>query len=72
MKWLVQTLDSLLPLHSESSNKEQEKLQSLMERYTSLLPTIEVTVTRMESSSKYYVFRKQLIEVSKNGFLKRF
>lgn len=64
MKWLVQTLDLLSPFYPNTAPQEQEKLEKLLQRYKALLPTIEVTITRTDSFSKCYTYRKQVIEVS--------
>lgn len=64
MKWLVQTLDMLLPYYPKKSFEEQTKLDELVLRYKNLLPTIEVTVTRTEILSKCYTYRMQVKEVS--------
>lgn len=64
IKWLVQTLDMLAPFYPNDAPQEQEKLDKLLLRYKSLLPTIEVTITRTDTFSKCYSYKKQVIEVS--------
>lgn len=64
MKWLVKTLDSLLPYASESESKaEQQKLEALIGRYKTLIPTIEFTMVKTEVFSKCYTYRKEVHEV---------
>lgn len=63
MKWLVQVLDMLSPFYPETSTNDKEKLQELISCYKSLLPTIEVTITRTESYARCYIYRKQVTEV---------
>lgn len=64
MKWLVKTLDSLLPYASEQeSNHEQKNLESLIARYKNLIPTIEVTMVKTEVFSKCYTYRREVREV---------
>lgn len=64
IKWLVQKHDMLSPYYPKISAAEHEKLQALMERYKSLLPVIETTITRTESISRCYLYKKEVIEVS--------
>lgn len=64
MKWLVKTLDSLLPYASEPESKtEQQKLEALIGRYKTLIPTIEITMVKTEIFSKCYTYRKEVHEV---------
>lgn len=64
MKWLVKTLDSLLPYVSEAESKEeQQKLEMLIGRYKTLIPTIEITMVKTEVFSKCYTYRKEVHEV---------
>lgn len=64
MKWLVKTLDSLLPYVSETESKdEQQKLEALIGRYKTLIPTIEITMVKTEVFSKCYTYRKEVHEV---------
>lgn len=64
MKWLVKTLDSLLPYVSEAESKsEQQKLEQLIGRYKTLIPTIEITMVKTEVFSKCYTYRREVHEV---------
>lgn len=64
MKWLVKTLDSLLPYVSEAESKdEQQKLEAIIGRYKTLIPTIEITMVKTEVFSKCYTYRKEVHEV---------
>lgn len=64
MKWLVKTLDSLLPYSNEDEgNMEQRKLEELIARYKNLIPTIEVTMVKTEVFSKCYTYRREVHEV---------
>lgn len=64
MKWLVKTLDSLLPYASESESKdEQNRLEALIARYKVLIPTIEITMVKTEVFSKCYTYRREVHEV---------
>lgn len=64
MKWLVKTLDSLLPYVSESESKdEQQKLETLIGRYKTLIPSIEISMIKTEVFSKCYTYRKEVHEV---------
>lgn len=64
MKWLVKTLDSLLPYSNESEgNMEQRNLEALIARYKNLIPTIEVTMVKTEVFSKCYTYRREVHEV---------
>ncbi|XP_031632357.1 nesprin-1 isoform X5 [Contarinia nasturtii] len=64
MKWLVSTLDSLQPYVSEMEAKEeQQKLENLIGRYKTLIPTIEITMVKTEVFSKCYTYRKEVHEV---------
>lgn len=64
MKWLVKTLDSLLPYATEpESVEEQQKLEALIARYKNLIPTIEVTMVRTEVFSKCYTYRREVREI---------
>lgn len=64
MKWLVKTLDSLLPYTTENdSNLEQKKLESLISRYKNLIPTIEITMIKTEVISKCYTYKREIKEV---------
>lgn len=60
----------LSPYYPKTSVAEHEKLQALMERYKSLLPVIETTITRTESISRCYLYKKEIVEVS--DFLSKF
>lgn len=64
MKWLVKTLDSLLPYASEIESKdEQTKLEALIARYKVLIPTIEITMVKTEVFSKCYTYRREVHEI---------
>lgn len=64
MKWLVKTLDSLLPYASEQeAAAEQQNLEALIGRYKNLIPTIEITMTKTEVFSKCYTYRREVHEV---------
>lgn len=64
MKCLVKTLDSLLPYVSEAESKsEQQKLEQLIGRYKTLIPTIEITMVKTEVFSKCYTYRKEVHEI---------
>lgn len=64
MKWLVKTLDSLLPYAtSTEAENEQKSLESLIARYKNLIPTIEVTMVKTEVFSKCYTYRREVHEV---------
>lgn len=64
MKWLVKTLDSLLPYANEAESiSEQKNLESLIARYKNLIPTIEITMVKTEVFSKCYTYRREVHEV---------
>lgn len=64
MKWLVKTLDSLLPYATQSeAEHEQHNLEALIARYKNLIPTIEVTMVKTEVFSKCYTYRREVHEV---------
>lgn len=64
MKWLVKTLDSLLPYASEAESiAEQKNLESLIARYKNLIPTIEITMVKTEVFSKCFTYRREVHEV---------
>lgn len=64
MKWLVQTLDSLvLYCSDEESVAEQKKLEQLIARYKNLIPTIELTMVKTDVHYKCYTYRKEVREV---------
>lgn len=64
MKWLVKTLDSLLPYASDAESKdEQTKLEALIARYKVLIPTIEITMVKTEVFSKCYTYRREVHEI---------
>lgn len=64
MKWLVKTLDSLLPYASEAESiAEQKNLEGLIARYKNLIPTIEITMVKTEVFSKCYTYRREVHEV---------
>ncbi|XP_025834538.1 nesprin-1 isoform X2 [Agrilus planipennis] len=64
VKWLVQCLDFLLTSCSESdATVEQSKLESLITKYKNLIPTLEITMTKTETLTKCYMYRKEVQEV---------
>lgn len=64
MKWLVKTLDSLLPYASEQEAQiEQKNLETLIARYKNLIPTVEITMVKTEVFSKCYTYRREVHEV---------
>lgn len=64
MKWLVKTLDSLLPYATATeADNEQKALEALIARYKNLIPTIEVTMVKTEVFSKCYTYRREVHEV---------
>lgn len=64
MKWLVKTLDSLLPYATEDEAvTEQKNLEALIARYKNLIPTIEITMVKTEVFSKSYTYRREVHEV---------
>lgn len=64
MKWLVKTLDSLLPYASEQDAQiEQKNLETLIARYKNLIPTVEITMVKTEVFSKCYTYRREVHEV---------
>ena len=64
MKWLVQMLDSLIThIPEEDGQYEQQKLESLVARYKTLIPTIETTLARAETNSKCYRYREDINKI---------
>ncbi|XP_050705317.1 muscle-specific protein 300 kDa-like [Eriocheir sinensis] len=64
MKWLVQMLDSLIThIPEEDGQYEQQKLESLVGRYKTLVPTIESTLVRTETNSKCYRYREDITKI---------
>ncbi|KAF5292004.1 hypothetical protein FQA39_LY14121 [Lamprigera yunnana] len=64
MKWLVQTLDSLVSHCPESQAiEEQRNLELLITRYKNLIPSLEVTMTKTETLTKCYTYKKEVHEV---------
>lgn len=64
MKWLVQMLDSLIThIPEEDGQYEQQKLESLVGRYKTLVPTIETTLVRAEINSKCYRYREDVKKI---------
>lgn len=64
MKWLVKTLDSILPYATSiEAEQEQQRLEALIARYKNLIPTIEVTMVKTEVFSKCYTYRREVHEV---------
>lgn len=66
MKWMVQILDSILPfVPKELQQMEQTNLEELISRYKHLIPNIDMTITKTELYTKCFVYKKEVIEVSK-------
>jgi len=66
MKWLVQTLDSLVSHCSDKESlTEQKRLEQLITRYKNLIPTIELTMVKTDVHYKCYTYRKEVREVCK-------
>jgi len=66
MKWLVQTLDSLVSHCSDKESlTEQKRLEQLIARYKNLIPTIELTMVKTDVHYKCYTYRKEVREVCK-------
>ncbi|KAL7297367.1 hypothetical protein TKK_0009753 [Trichogramma kaykai] len=64
MKWLMQTLNSLTSNRSDhEASVEQHKLEQLIVRYKNLIPTIDITMTKTDTYSKSYTYRKEVHEV---------
>lgn len=64
MKWLVQTLDALTSHCPQSKAlEEQRKLEALITRYKNLIPSLEITMTKTDTLSKCYTYRKEVREV---------
>lgn len=64
MKWLVQTLDSLVSHCSDKESlTEQKRLEQLIARYKNLIPTIELTMVKTDVHYKCYTYRKEVREV---------
>uniref|UniRef100_A0A182SV94 Calponin-homology (CH) domain-containing protein n=1 Tax=Anopheles maculatus TaxID=74869 RepID=A0A182SV94_9DIPT len=64
MKWLVKTLDFLLShTNEEQATIEQEKIEKLIARYKTLIPTIETTMTKTEVFAKCYTYRREAQEI---------
>ncbi|XP_060527804.1 muscle-specific protein 300 kDa isoform X12 [Cylas formicarius] len=64
MKWLVQTLDSLAS-HSpdDKALAEQKNLEKLIVRYKNLIPSLEITMTKTETLSKCYTYRREVRQI---------
>ncbi|XP_062549338.1 muscle-specific protein 300 kDa isoform X2 [Armigeres subalbatus] len=66
MKWLVKTLDFLLNhANEEQAATEQEKIEKLITRYKTLIPTIETTMVKTEIFAKCYTYRHETEEICK-------
>ncbi|ETN58450.1 calmin [Anopheles darlingi] len=64
MKWLVKTLDFLLShTNEEQATIEQEKIEKLIARYKTLIPTIETTMIKTEVFAKCYTYRREAQEI---------
>lgn len=65
MKWLVQQLD-LLVAHCQETQAvhEQQKLEALIQRYKTLLPTIETTIIKVDTVSKCFLYREEVEEMT--------
>ncbi|KAK9890576.1 hypothetical protein WA026_011946 [Henosepilachna vigintioctopunctata] len=64
MKWLVQTLDSLVSQCATSQAEiEQKNLDQLLLRYKNLIPSLEITMTKTDTLSKCYSYRREVREV---------
>ncbi|XP_066158002.1 muscle-specific protein 300 kDa isoform X10 [Euwallacea fornicatus] len=64
MKWLVQTLDYLAshcPEHEALA--EQKTLENLILRYKNLIPSLEITMTKTETMSKCYTYRREVRQI---------
>lgn len=61
--WLVQTCDMLSQYYPNTSARERAQLQELVNRYKSLMPTVEVTITRTKLYSRCYTYKKEVTEV---------
>merc|ERR1719154_991864 len=74
MKWLVKKLDSLsLQIPSEDAKYEQQKLESLVSRYKSLIQKMDASVQNADVNTKCHQYRddvnvviKTLDEVAKH------
>ncbi|KAF7272974.1 hypothetical protein GWI33_014281 [Rhynchophorus ferrugineus] len=64
MKWLVQTLDYLVS-HSpeDQAISEQKTLENLIMRYKNLIPSLEITMTKTETMSKCYSYRREVRQI---------
>lgn len=61
---MVQVFDSLLPYISEEQQQnEQQHLEKLIGRYKSLIPNIDLTITKTEMYSKCFIYNKEVTEV---------
>lgn len=64
MKWLVQTLDSLLSnCPEDQAYNEQQNLEALITRYKNLIPNLEITMTKTETLTKCYTYKREVREV---------
>ncbi|XP_065079035.1 muscle-specific protein 300 kDa-like [Ochlerotatus camptorhynchus] len=64
MKWLVKTLDFLLSHTNEDQAAiEQDKIERLITRYKTLIPTIETTMVKTEIFAKCYTYRHEAEEI---------
>ncbi|GAB6020485.1 hypothetical protein CHUAL_003173 [Chamberlinius hualienensis] len=65
MKWLVHQLDLLVAHCTEAkATLEQQRLEGLISRYKNLLPTIETTITHVDTVSMCFLYREEVEEVS--------
>lgn len=61
---MVQTLDALTSHCPQSKAlEEQRSLEALINRYKNLIPSLEITMTKTDTLSKCYTYRKEVREV---------
>lgn len=64
MKWLVQTLDNLAShCLEQQALAEQKTLENLILRYKNLIPSLEITMTKTETMSKCYTYRREVRQI---------
>ncbi|ERL91661.1 hypothetical protein D910_08989, partial [Dendroctonus ponderosae] len=64
MKWLVQTLDNLVShCPEQQAIDEQKTLEALIMRYKNLIPSLEITMTKTETMSKCYTYRREVRQI---------
>lgn len=65
MKWLIRTLGNITyRLGNDEAKHEQTLLESLHNRYKSLIPDIEVMTAYTETWSKCYMYKDEIIEIT--------